>query len=85
METIITDKEYTSSGGTCFQVLCSGESDVPRCYGIKATSTTDAEDFATAENLFFTQSEATEYCRWLAENDVYPISLCDVLANIYIL
>ena len=85
METTITDKEYTSSCGTNFQVVYSQSKNIPRWYGIKATSTTDPEDFATAENLFFTETEACEYCRWLAENDVYPISLCDVLANIYIL
>ncbi len=85
MDTTITDKEYTSSCGTSFQVICNRNTDVPRHYGIKAFSKTDAEDFATAENLFFTQEEAYEYCRWLAENDVYPVSLCDVLANIYII
>ena len=85
MDTTITDKEYTSSCGTSFQVIYSRDINIPRCYGIKAASTEDPEDFTTVENLFFTQAEANEYCRWLSENDVYPISLCDVLANIYIL
>ncbi len=54
-----------------------------RFYGIMAESLDDESDFGIIENLFFTQSEAIEYCKWLAENEVYPITLCDVLGNIY--
>ena len=54
-----------------------------RFYGIMAESLEDKTDFGIVENLFFTQAEATEYCKWLADNEVYPITLCDVLGNIY--
>lgn len=63
--------------------VCSKNSTRNRIYGILAEAADDKDDFGVAENLFFTQAEATEYCKWLAENEVYPITLCEVLGNIY--
>ena len=64
-------------------IVRSNKSTNNRFYGIMAEAINDETDFGIAENLFFTQAEATEYCKWLADNEVYPITLCDVLGNIY--
>lgn len=85
MDTNTSTKGYTSSQGITYHIIFSQDTEVPRRFGITAIMDTDADDCASVENIFFTEAEATAYCRWLAENDVFPVSLCDVLANIYIL
>ena len=65
-----------------FYVLCSNEN-VDRPYGIMASTETDKEDLGVAENLFFTKEEAVKCCLWLAENQVFPITLCEVMENFY--
>ncbi len=59
--------------------------DCVRPYGIAAVLESDNTDKAVVENLFFTDLEAAACCRWLAENEVYPVTLQEVLENIYIL
>ena len=76
---------HTSTGGTNFQVVYNKNSNSFKHYGISATMREDPQDCSIIENLFFTDAEAEAYCRWLAENDVYPVTLCDVLANVYVL
>ena len=55
----------------------------PRPFGILAVLQTDNEESCAAENLFFTREEAKRCCMWLADNQVYPITLCEVLDNFY--
>lgn len=69
--------------GISYYIISSENANDTRIYGIMAVMTDDEDDFETAENLFFTRAEATEYCKWFADNEVYPISLCEVLGNIY--
>lgn len=71
-----------SSEGINFYVLCSDEG-VDRRYGIMASMETDKEDSGVAENLFFTKEEAVKCCLWLAENQVFPVTLCEVMENFY--
>ncbi len=59
------------------------ESENPRPFGIFAASTNDPEDIGVSQHLFFTREEACKCCLWLADNQVYPITLCDVLDNFY--
>ena len=54
-----------------------------RPYGIMAELASDCSEQATAENLYFTEAEATACCKWLAENEVYPVTLREVLDNVY--
>ncbi len=74
-----------SANGINYYIVKSEDTHNGRIYGIGAVLCDDNTDSAEAENLFFTEAEAAEYCKWLAENEVYPISLCEVIANIYIL
>ena len=79
-----TEKDLViSMHGINYYVIYNKNSESNRYYGILAESSDDSTDFQTAENLFFTHTEAEEYCRWFAENEVYPITLCEVLANIF--
>ncbi len=63
--------------------ISSSDSDSDRRFGIKAVATQDPTGSALAENLFFTKTEAEKCCLWLAENNVEPIILCEVLSNFY--
>ena len=51
-------------------------------YGVMLVSKTDS-DKASTEGIFFTRDEAAKCCEFLAENEVYPVSLEDILHNIY--
>lgn len=51
-------------------------------YGVSATVVGDDADTETAKNRFFTEEEARACCEWLAENEVYPITLKEVLADL---
>ena len=51
-------------------------------YGVMLVSKTDS-DKASTEGIFFTRDEAAKCCEFLAENEVYPVSLGDILHNIY--
>lgn len=54
-----------------------------RPFGITATLKTDSNDTASVANVFFSIEEATACCKWLAENNVYPITLCEVISDLY--
>ncbi len=58
---------------------CDGE----RCFGIFATFGKDCSEHELKEDLFFTLSEAEACCKWLAKNEVYPITISEVLENVY--
>ncbi len=60
-------------------------SDLERPYGITAELESDSTDQMGTDGLFFTSEEAGACCKWLAENEVYPITLCEVLENLYTL
>ena len=61
----------------------SGESELKRCFGVAVALKSNPEDSACVRNLFFTRGEAEKCCLWLAENDVEPIILREVLSNFY--
>lgn len=73
----------TSKNDINYFVICDNNLTAGRRFGITATLSGSETDSNTVDNLFFTKAEAEEYCRWLAENEVYPVSLCEVLENIY--
>jgi hypothetical protein len=73
----------TSENGINYCVICDKNLTTGRRFGIMATLSGDETDSNAVDNLFFTKAEAEEYCHWLAENEVYPVSLCEVLENIY--
>lgn len=52
-------------------------------FGITATLKTDSSDTASVTNVFFSQEEATACCKWLAENNVYPVTLNEVISDLY--
>ena len=54
-----------------------------RKFGIKAEMAENKDDFEECENLFLTEGEANAYCKWFAQNEVYPVALKDVLLNIF--
>ncbi len=71
-----------SRSGINYYILYSSiDSDRP--FGIMATMELDTSDTNLAENLFFTKEEALQCCLWLAENQVFPVTLCEVLENLY--
>lgn len=72
----------TESHGVNF-FITSSDSDPDRKFGIRSVATQDPAESAIAENLFFTKTEAEKCCLWLAENNVEPIILCEVLSNFY--
>jgi len=65
--------------------IITGDPQSQRPYGILATVKDTPDDSEPAENLFFTEAEATACCKWLAENNVFPITLCEVLSDLYTL
>ncbi len=80
MDTIESLKH--SANGIDYYVTQNNVSE--RAYGIAAIMHNDKSDRASAENLFFTEAEANSVCKWLAENEVYPVTLQEVLENCYI-
>ena len=71
-----------SENGINFYVI-TADSDNLRPFGIMAEMDNDKSDIETVENIFFTKEEAQACCKWLAENEVFPVTLCDVLGNFY--
>ena len=51
-------------------------------YGISVIMKDDPSDANCAENLYFTEEEAKRRCEWLSENQVFPVSLHEVLRNV---
>ncbi len=70
-----------SANGISYYV--NKNSDSVRPYGITAVLESDSMDKMSTGELFFTAEEAVACCKWLAENEVYPITLCEVLENLY--
>ncbi|MBO4940858.1 MAG: hypothetical protein J6D15_01430 [Clostridia bacterium] len=71
-----------SGNGISFYVI-TGNADSLRPFGIMAEMDNDKSDAEAVENIFFTSEEAAACCKWLAENEVFPVTLCDVLGNFY--
>lgn len=75
-------EQISSNEETVYFVIA--KSDAPEVrYGIFAQTKADLTDADAVEDLFFTQEEAKRVCVWLAENDVYPCVLKDVIADRY--
>lgn len=51
-------------------------------YGIYAELDDEKSDSMCVRKIYFTEEEAVLRCKWLCENQVFPISLRDVLVNI---
>ncbi len=83
MNKAIKPKLVSSNKGINYYIIKNDTSESNRIYGIYAEMENDKSDCMSAENLFFTEAEAEEYCKMLAANEVYPITLCDVLSNIF--
>ncbi len=79
-KTITKDTE----SGISYSVITSKDESSDRPFGILAVMDNDENDFGVAENLFFTEGEAIECCKWLAQNNVYPVTLKDVMANFFV-
>ena len=73
------------ANGTRFSIIHTEPSDIGRCFGIAAVSETDPNESARVNNLFFTSEEAEAYCKLFAEHGVCPITLSEVLENIFVL
>lgn len=73
-----------SKNGVNYYIICN-TSECNRPFGILAVTESDKSDTDFAEQLFFTKEEAVQCCLWLAENGVDPVTLCEVLENIYVL
>ena len=76
------DDIITSSHGIRYCVI-TGDPGSERRFGICATMENDQSDTDSVKNLFFSKEEASECCRWLAENNVFPVTLCEVLGDLY--
>ncbi len=74
--------KHSSGDISYFTVYDSG---AVRPYGVAAQTKGEPSDRAVANRLFFTEAEAEACCKWLAENEVQPVTLCEVLENIYVL
>lgn len=72
----------TSANGIDYFVI-NKQSANPRTFGILAVMQNDDKDTGCTENIFFTKEEAQKCCMWLADNQVYPITLSEVLENFY--
>ncbi len=70
-----------SENGINYYVLTGNNAD--RCYGIAACLENDKDDSCSLENIFFSEEEATRCCQWLAENSVFPITLSEVISDLY--
>ena len=78
-------KATICTNGTKFSVIRTEPSSIGRCFGIAAVSESDPMDSAQENNLFFTAEEAEAYCKLFAEHEVCPITLSEVLENIFVL
>ena len=66
-----------------FYYVTQDENCSPPNFGIYAVSKNDSLNQASISNRFFTENEATMCCKWLAENDVYPITIAEVLEDLF--
>ena len=82
MKEFILQKTLIASTKTVDYYTVSESGCVASKYGVMLVSKTDS-DKASTEGIFFTRDEAAKCCEFLAENEVYPVSLGDILHNIY--
>ncbi len=75
-------QSIAAADGISFYVV-NNDTAFPRPFGIMATMDNDRTDSAIIENIFFTREEAEKCCMWLAENSVFPVTLSEVLNNLY--
>lgn len=72
----------TSSNNILYYVTQDESCNAPN-YGIYAVSKKDSLDQVSINNRFFTENEAIQCCMWLADNDVYPVTICEVLEDLF--
>ena len=75
-------KLVVSGGGICYYVVHDAENSGAG-YGIYAETEGEEGDAQYVRKVFFTEEEAVLRCRWLCENQVYPVALFDTLRNIF--
>lgn len=78
---MLKQKTATLGQNVSYCVTMDEKATAPK-YGISATVVGDESDTETADNRFFTEEEARACCEWLAKNEVYPITLKEVLADL---
>lgn len=83
MYTIDKENPVISKNGISYYVAKRESCNDERCFGIYATFGEDSLEHELREDLFFTFSEAEACCKWLAKNEVYPITISEVLENVY--
>ena len=71
-----------SKGGINYYILFNS-TEPKHPFGIMAVMEQDKSDVDFVENMFFTKEEALQCCLWLADNQVFPITLSEVLENRY--
>lgn len=76
----VSDIKVNSNGISYY--ITTG-SDPVRPFGIFAVLDDDKTDCSSVENLYFTIEEAVKCCEWLAENNVFPITLCEIISDFY--
>lgn len=72
----------TSSSGIKYCIFTE-TTETERPFGIYAVMEDDRNDNGSVERIFFTEEEAAACCNWLAENEVFPISLSEVISDLY--
>lgn len=75
------EKVVISGSGISYYVIYDVENDGAG-YGIYAEADNDTTDSKCVRKIFFTEEEAVLRCKWLCENQVYPVALIDTLKNI---
>lgn len=74
---------FTGQNDVTYCIIQS-ECKTGRTFGIMAEASDGLSDFVAVKNLFFTADEAESYCRFLAENNVLPYALSEVLSRIFV-
>ncbi|MBR5614811.1 MAG: hypothetical protein IKW64_05900 [Clostridia bacterium] len=75
--------KYVAEKNKISYFIVSDEGESARSFGIKLVTSGSEADSASAENLFFTECEAESFCKFMAENEVYPCTLHEVLTNMF--
>lgn len=83
MYTLKDNQPCARCNEVCYYVISSRTPAYGRSYGILAVSQDDKTLCEEVENLFLTEKEAQACCNWLSENEVYPLTICEVLHNVY--
>ncbi len=84
MKKIEAYSEKISMNGITYGITeSSNENVMGPTFGIYSFVDKDRSESAKVENIFFTRDEALKYCEWLAQNEVYPITLVEVLKDMH--